>query len=144
MNFRKPLKLKEEPPVNLDHERQGRGRRASDMEHTRRIEIHPWLLGIGFSAMTALLSIIGYFVKGWAEDVKTELHGLRSVVEKQSVDAAANSEWKTNMSRWRDEADQHFKDIDYQLAGRGIRKPQEKEKDAMVASTSTAHGQPQP
>lgn len=100
------------------------------MEHTRRIEIHPWLLGIGFSAMTALLSIIGYFVKGWAEDMKTELHGLRSVVEKQSVDAAANSEWKTNMSRWRDEADQHFKDIDYQLAGR--QKP--REKDAMTVT----------
>lgn len=79
------------------------------------LAVHPLLVSVIGGVFTMLVLVIGWFSKDWANNITTEIHLLRLSVEKQNAEQAANAEWKSSMSKWRDDADSHFRDVDNRL-----------------------------
>jgi hypothetical protein len=97
--------------------RSNRGRRQEDSSgHINRLEVHPIAISVGVGILSVLLAVLGYFFKSWGDNVTYEIHQLRIVVQDQAKESAANSEWKSDMGRWRDDVDGHFREIDDQLS----------------------------
>ncbi len=96
-----------------DIPRENRGRRHSD--RLVPLEIHPVAISVGVGVLSVILAVLGYFFKSWGDNVTYEIHQLRIVVQDQAQESAANSEWKTDMGRWRDGVDAHFQVIDDKL-----------------------------
>lgn len=89
------------------------GRRDDD--YRRNIEIHPVALSVMAGVFTILLSIAGYFFKGWADNITYEIRQARVATEKQLSETGANNEWKNDMSRWRGDVDNQLKEIDTKM-----------------------------
>jgi preprotein translocase subunit Sec61beta len=102
-----------------DHEetaglRSTRGRRSEDYAK-KNIEIHPTALSIVAAFFTILLSVAGYFFKGWADNITYEIRQFRLAAEKQLTENATHNEWKNGMSKWRDDVDGQLKDLDNRM-----------------------------
>lgn len=100
-----------------DHEspltRNTKGRRHDD--YKKNIEVHPVALSVVAGFLTVVLSIAGYFFKGWADNITYEIRQFRLVAEKQIAETATNNEWKNDMSQWRNGVDSQLKDMDNRM-----------------------------
>lgn len=100
-----------------DHETAGvrntKGRRHDD--YKKNIEIHPIALSVVAGFFTVVLSIAGYFFKGWADNITYEIRQFRLAAEKQIAETATNNEWKNDMSQWRNGVDSQLKDMDNRM-----------------------------
>ena len=97
------------------HPRKNLGRRLTDIKERKLIQIHPLAITIGVGVVSVLLASLGFLIKTWGENMTYEIRQLRLAVEKQSAEAAINGQWKTEMSKWRDTVDGHFKEVDNRL-----------------------------
>lgn len=108
-----PYRMDEDSGAQVAYEdtRMGRGRRASDQQHGSRVEFHP----LALLAIVTVLGIIGYFWKGSQDNTAYEIHQLRISLEQVLQQNAKADEWKTDMSRWRDQTDTKLDGLDQRL-----------------------------
>lgn len=82
------------------------------MRTVRRIEVPPVVFSLGAGMAAVLISAAGYLFKTWTDSITYEIHQLRLTAEKQLIDSAANNEWKSDMSKWRDSVDKRLSECD--------------------------------
>lgn len=97
--------------IAFEDTRMSRGRRASDHQHGSRIELHP----LALLAIVTVLGIVGYQYKAGSDNTAYEIHQLRISLEQVLQQNAKADEWKTDMSRWRDQTDQKLDGIDQRI-----------------------------
>ena len=112
-----PRRMDEDSGAQIAYEdtRMGRGRRESDSKHGSRIEVGPLAIFILGAVLTIVVAVVGYSYKSSQDNTTYEIHALRTDLGKVLQDRAADAEWKTDMSRWRDQTDGKLDGLDQRL-----------------------------